>query len=72
MRSFAGFSAVALLQDQARWNAQSFALEYADGCAGSVVGIACNRSAPDAVELLPRYLTMGAPPSTSVELFGRR
>jgi (S)-mandelate dehydrogenase len=66
------FPAVALLRDQARRNAPSFAFEYADGGAGSGVGISRNRSALDAIELLPRYGTMNASPSTSVELFGRR
>jgi (S)-mandelate dehydrogenase len=66
------FPTIASLRDRARRKAPFFSFEYADGGAGSDTGIARNRAAFDAVELMPRYGALKALPPTDVELFGRR
>ena len=48
-----------------------FAFEYLDGGAGADTGIARNWDAFDAIEMIPRYGNVVAPPPTDVELFGR-
>jgi (S)-mandelate dehydrogenase len=66
------FPTVDSLREQARRNSPHFAFEYADGGAGSDKGIARNRAALDAVEIVPRYGTLNPLPSTKVSLFGRQ
>jgi (S)-mandelate dehydrogenase len=65
------FPTIEYLRQHARRHAPRFAFEYADGGAGADTGIARNRAALDAVELVARYgVTKNLPP-IDVELFGR-
>jgi L-lactate dehydrogenase (cytochrome) len=66
------FPTVAYLREHARRHIPSFAFEYADGGAGSDLGIVRNWNALDAIELVPRYGITTALPPVDVELFGRR
>lgn len=59
------------LRARARRRMPTFAFEYVDGGAGADTGIARNWAALDAVELMPRYGKLVAPPPTDVELFGQ-
>ena len=59
------------LRAGARRRLPRFAFEYLDGGAGADTGIARNWAALDAIEMLPRYGNMVAPPPTDTELFGR-
>ena len=65
------FPTIEQLRHHGRHHAPRFAFEYADGGAGADRGIARNREALDAVELIPRYGALTALPSTGIELFGR-
>lgn len=62
---------VETLREHARRHAPRFTFEYADGGAGSDRGIARNRSALDAVELVSRCGVLSELPQTGIELFGR-
>lgn len=61
------------LRERARKRMPNFSFEYMDGGAGEDTGIKRNWSALDAVELVPRYGKVIAPPPTlaGVKLFGR-
>ena len=59
------------LRAKARRRLPKFAFEYLDGGAGADTGIARNWDAFDAIEMIPRYGNVVAPPPTDVELFGR-
>ena len=59
------------LRDRARRRLPNFAFEYADGGAGADTGIARNWAALDAVEMVPRYGRVIAPPPADTTLFGR-
>jgi len=65
------FPSVAYLREGARRRLPRFAFEYLDGGAGAGSGIARNRAALDAVEVVPRYGVLTSPPPTDVEIFGR-
>jgi (S)-mandelate dehydrogenase len=59
------------LRERARKRLPNFAFEYADGGAGADTGIARNWGALDAVEMVPRYGRVIAPPPADTTLFGR-
>ncbi len=59
------------LRDRARRLMPNFAFEYADGGAGADGGIKRNWAALDAIEMMPRYGNVSAPPPADTELFGR-
>jgi L-lactate dehydrogenase (cytochrome) len=59
------------LREHARVRAPRFTFEYADGGAGSDDGIARNRRALDAIELVSRCGILTELPCTDVQLFGR-
>lgn len=59
------------LRARARRRLPNFAFEYADGGAGADTGIARNWAALDAVEMVPRYGRVIAPPPADTTLFGR-
>ena len=59
------------LRNRARRRMPNFAFEYGDGGAGSDGGIARNWKAFDAIELMPRYGKVVAPPSAQTKLLGR-
>lgn len=59
------------LRVRARKRLPNFAFEYADGGAGADTGIARNWAALDAVEMVPRYGRVIAPPPADTTLFGR-
>jgi L-lactate dehydrogenase (cytochrome) len=59
------------LRAAARRVLPNFAFEYMDGGAGSDGGIQRNWAALDAVEMVPRYGKLVAPPPADVTLFGR-
>ena len=59
------------LRARARQNMPNFAFEYMDGGAGADGGIKRNWDALDAVELVPRYGKVIAPPPANTTLFGR-
>jgi len=60
------------LRAKARRRLPTFAFEYLDGGAGADTGIARNWAAFDAIELIPRYGNVVAPPPTDTTLFGQR
>ena len=59
------------LRDRARQLMPNFAFEYADGGAGMDGNIKRNWAALDAVEMMPRYGKVVAPPPADCTLFGR-
>ena len=59
------------LRARARKRLPNFAFEYADGGAGADTGIARNWNALDAVEMVPRYGRVIAPPPAETTLFGK-
>ena len=59
------------LRERARKRLPNFAFEYADGGAGADTGIARNWGALDAVEMVPRYGRVIAPPPADTTLFGK-
>ncbi len=59
------------LRSRARRVLPNFAFEYMDGGAGADVGIDRNWAALDAVEMVPRYGNVVAPPPADTHLFGR-
>jgi len=59
------------LRERARRRLPNFALEYADGGAGADTGIQRNWNALDAVEMVPRYGRVIAPPPADTTLFGK-
>ena len=59
------------LRERARRRLPNFAFEYADGGAGADTGIARNWGALDAVEMVPRYGRVIAPPPADTTLFGK-
>lgn len=59
------------LRARARRRLPNFAFEYADGGAGADTGIARNWAALDAVEMVPRYGRVVAPPPADTALFGK-
>ena len=59
------------LRERARRRLPNFAFEYADGGAGADTGIARNWAALDAVEMVPRYGRVIAPPPAETTLFGK-
>lgn len=60
------------LRARAKRRLPNFAFEYIDGGAGAAdTGISRNWAALDAVEMLPRYGNVIAPPPTDVALFGQ-
>ena len=59
------------LRERARRRLPRFAFEYLDGGAGSDMGIDRNWAAFDAIEMIPRYGWVVAPPPTDWQLFGR-
>ena len=63
------FPTVDTMRDYARAHAPHFAFEYADGGAGCDAGTTRNRTALDAIELLPRYGAPARTVSTEVSLF---
>ena len=65
------FPAVAYLRERARRRLPRFAFEYLDGGAGTGMGIARNRAALDAVEVVPRYGVLERSPTTDAMIFGR-
>jgi len=67
----ARFPTIEALREHARRHAPRFAFEYADGGAGNDAGIARNRRAFDALEMLPRYGACDGA-ATNVNLFGRQ
>ena len=58
------------LRARARKRLPNFAFEYADGGAGADTGIQRNWGALDAVEMVPRYGRVIAPPPAHATLFG--
>jgi len=60
------------LRARARRRVPRFGFDFVDGAAGGESGKARNRSALDAVELVPRYCVDIEKVETEVELFGRR
>ena len=59
------------LRNRARHLMPNFAYEYMDGGAGTDAGIRRNWAALDAVELVPRYGNVIAPPAAETRIFGR-
>ncbi len=59
------------LRARARRRLPKFSFEYLDGGAGADTGINRNWASLDAVEMMPRYGNVVAPPPTDIELFGR-
>src|SRR6185503_8155511 len=59
------------IRAHARKRLPHFAFEYMDGGAGADGGIKRNWSAFDAIELVPRYGNIIAPPPADTRLFGR-
>ena len=59
------------LRERARKAMPNFAFEYMDGGAGADAGINRNWNALDAVQLVPRYGRVVAPPPATTTLFGR-
>tara|TARA_R110000868_G_scaffold1514_8_gene11937 strand:+ start:10812 stop:12080 length:1269 start_codon:yes stop_codon:yes gene_type:complete len=59
------------LRARARRRLPNFSFEYADGGAGQDTGIARNWAALDAVEMVPRYGRVIAPPPADITLFGK-
>ncbi len=59
------------LRERARKRLPNFAFEYSDGGAGTDTGIARNWAALDAVEMVPRYGRVIAPPPAETTLFGK-
>ncbi len=59
------------LRSRARRVLPNFAFEYMDGGAGADGGIDRNWAAMDAVEMVPRYGNVIAPPPADTRLFGR-
>ncbi len=59
------------LRDLARRRMPNFAFEYGDGGAGTDGGIRRNWAAFDAVELMPRYGKVIAPPSAQTKILGK-
>ena len=59
------------LRERARRRMPNFAFEYGDGGAGSDTGIRRNWAALDAVELMPRYGRVVAPPSAQATILGK-
>lgn len=59
------------LRKRARRRLPNFAFEYADGGAGADTGIQRNWNALDAVEMVPRYGRVIAPPPADITLFGK-
>jgi (S)-mandelate dehydrogenase len=59
------------LRERARKRLPNFAFEYADGGAGTDTGIERNWAALDAVEMVPRYGRVIAPPPAETTLFGK-
>jgi isopentenyl diphosphate isomerase/L-lactate dehydrogenase-like FMN-dependent dehydrogenase len=60
------------LRARARRRVPRFGFDFVDGAAGGETGKARNRSALEAVELVPRYCIDISNVATEVELFGRR
>ncbi|MCC7347238.1 MAG: alpha-hydroxy-acid oxidizing protein [Variibacter sp.] len=61
------------LRKRAKWRVPSFGFDYVDGAAGEAEpGVARNRSALDAVEIVPRFGVENVSVNVDVELFGRR
>lgn len=61
------------LRIEAKRRLPHFAFEYCDGGSGGLdTGIARNNAALDAIEMLPRYGKVIAPPPADCTLFGRR
>ena len=58
------------LRARARKRLPNFAFEYADGGAGADTGIQRNWAALDAIEMVPRYGRVIAPPPAHATLFG--
>jgi L-lactate dehydrogenase (cytochrome) len=65
------FPTARYLRARARRILPNFAFEYIDGGAGADGGIARNWAALDAVEMVPRYGNVVAPPPADTTLFGR-
>ena len=59
------------LRNRARRRMPNFAFEYGDGGAGSDGGIKRNWDAFDAIEMMPHYGKVVAPPSAQTTIFGR-
>lgn len=59
------------LEKRAKWRIPRFAYEFLQGGAGDETGLARNRAALKAVEVVPRYGIDVSKVATSVELFGR-
>lgn len=59
------------LRNKARRRMPNFAFEYGDGGAGSDGGIKRNWDAFDAIEMMPSYGRVVAPPSAQTTIFGR-
>lgn len=59
------------LRDRARRRMPNFAFEYGDGGAGTDGGIRRNWAAFDAIELMPRYGKVVAPPSAQARILGK-
>jgi isopentenyl diphosphate isomerase/L-lactate dehydrogenase-like FMN-dependent dehydrogenase len=69
---FRRFPNIAMMRAAARRRLPRFAFEYLDGGAGADGGIARNRHALDAIELVPRAGRTIEPPPIATELLGRR
>jgi L-lactate dehydrogenase (cytochrome) len=65
------YPTIAHLREGARRHIPRFAFEYLDGGAGTDGGIARNRAALDAVDLIPRYGRTTVLPPADTALFGR-
>jgi (S)-mandelate dehydrogenase len=59
------------LRHRARRRMPNFAFEYGDGGAGNDKGIDRNWAAFDAIEMMPRYGKVIAPPSAQTTIFGK-
>ena len=59
------------LRERARRRMPNFAFEYGDGGAGTDGGIRRNWAAFDAIELMPRYGRVVAPPSAQTKILGQ-
>jgi (S)-mandelate dehydrogenase len=67
------FPTTADLRAHAQKRLPNFAYEYCDGGAGGMdIGIKRNNNAFDAIELVPRYGKVVAPPPADCTLFGKR